>query len=378
MRTYYVSASVARSGDGSASRPFATISEAAALAQPGDTVQVAPGVYREYVDPKNAGREDARITYRSEIPGAAVITGAEVIRGWKPYAENVWRTVIPNGIFGAYNPYTVFVRGDWYWAQDPVHTGEVYLNGKAMYESCTLEGVLHPVAYHPSWDPEFTLHKWYTEQVDDCTVIYANFCGADPNLETVEINVRRNCFYPSKEGVGYITLSGFTVKQAATQWAPPTAYQEGMIGPHWSKGWIIEDCEVSDSRCSGISLGKYLQPSNENKWSTRAYKDGTQTERDAICQAQREGWTKENIGSHIIRRCNIHDCVRPVSSVIWVVCSASLRITISTISTTSRIWRERRSAVSRCMLRSMSSIGGIISITVPEDCGWTGRHREPG
>lgn len=124
----------------------------------------------------------------------------------------------------------------------------------------------------------------------------------------MEINVRRNCFYPDKTGVNYITLSGFTVKQAATTWAPPTAYQEGMIGPHWSKGWIIEDCEVSDSRCSGISLGKYLQPNNENKWSTKFLKDGTQTERDAICQAQVEGWSKETIGSHIVRRCNIHDC----------------------------------------------------------------------
>ena len=81
-----------------------------------------------------------------------------------------------------------------------------------------------------------------------------------------------------------------------------------MVGPHWSRGWIIEDCDISHSKCSGISLGKYLQPENENKWTTRLYKDGTQTERDAICQAQRRGWTKENIGSHIVRRCNIHDC----------------------------------------------------------------------
>lgn len=81
-----------------------------------------------------------------------------------------------------------------------------------------------------------------------------------------------------------------------------------MIGPHWSKGWIIENCEVSDSKCSGISLGKYLQPNNENKWSLGFVKNGTQTERDAICQAQREGWTKERIGSHIIRGCDIHDC----------------------------------------------------------------------
>ncbi|MDO4491484.1 MAG: right-handed parallel beta-helix repeat-containing protein [Lachnospiraceae bacterium] len=305
---YYVSAAAVRSGDGSEKRPFRTISEAAAIAVAGDQVLVGPGVYREYVDPKNAGREDARIEYVSTEMKGAVITGAEVIKGWEPFAENVWKVEIPNGLFGNYNPYTTVVKGDWYWATEPVHTGEVYLNGKAMYETMTLEGVVKPEIYKPSWDQEFTLHKWYTEQADGCTVIYANFQGADPNAETVEINVRRNCFYPSKEGVGYITLSGFVVKQAATQWAPPTAYQEGMIGPHWSKGWIIEDCEVSDSRCSGISLGKYLQPNNENKWSVLAYKDGTQTERDAICQAQREGWTKENIGSHIIRRCEIHDC----------------------------------------------------------------------
>lgn len=40
---------------------------------------------------------------------------------------------------------------------------------------------------------------------------------------------------PSKTGVGYITVSGFVVTKAATTWAPPAAYQDGMIGPHWSK-----------------------------------------------------------------------------------------------------------------------------------------------
>ena len=35
-----------------------------------------------------------------------------------------------------------------------------------------------------------------------------------------------------------------------------------MIGPHWSKGWIIEDCDISNSRYSGISLGKYYDEEN--------------------------------------------------------------------------------------------------------------------
>ncbi|WP_321004316.1 right-handed parallel beta-helix repeat-containing protein [Eisenbergiella porci] len=297
-----------RGGDGTKDYPLSSLAQAAAIAGPGDEVIVAPGIYREYVNPACAGTPEKRITYRSEVKYGAVITGAEEVKNWERYKGSVWKARIPNGIFGAYNPYTVKIFGDWYDAVKPMHTGEVYINNKALYETDTLEEVLNPTEYRGSWDPGASLYKWYAAQENNETVIYANFREWNPNRENVEINVRRNCFYPSREGIGYITLSGFTITKAATQWAPPTAYQEGMIGPHWSKGWIIEDCDISHSRCSGISLGKYLQPENDNKWAVKHTKTGTQTERDAICQAQREGWTKEAIGSHIIRRCNIHDC----------------------------------------------------------------------
>lgn len=306
---YYVNCSAARNGTGAKEAPFQTISQAAQVAKAGDRVLVFPGVYREYVSPKNGGTsDDCRIEYRSVEPKQAVITGAEVLKGWKPYQGTVWTAEVSNGLFGGYNPYTTLIEGDWYVPEKPFHTGEVYLNGKSMYEAEALEGVLDPKVFAASWDPEFTVYRWFAEQKNGKTVFYANFHGKDPNAETVEINVRRNCFYPKETGVNFITLSGFTVKQAATQWAPPTAYQEGMIGPHWSKGWIIEDCEISDSKCSGISLGKYRQNENDNKWLHKKYKDGTQTERECICLAQVEGWTKEKIGSHIVRRCEIHDC----------------------------------------------------------------------
>lgn len=304
----YVKSDCSAKGNGSKECPFKTISQAAEIAKAGDEIIVAPGIYREYVNPKNGGTKEKPIVYRSEKPLAAVITGAEEVKCWEKYKEDVWKVKIPNGIFGGYNPYIQKICGDWYYEYEPLHTGEVYLNGRSMYERSSLEAVLHPEIDMRSWERDFSLHVWYTHQEENSTVIYANFQGADPNQENVEINVRRNCFYPDKTGVNYITLSGFTVKQAATTWAPPTAYQEGMVGPHWAKGWIIEDCEISDSKCNGISLGKYLQLENENKWSLKRLKHGTQTERDAILQAQREGWTKENIGSHIVRRCNIHHC----------------------------------------------------------------------
>lgn len=307
---YFVSAKAVHTGNGTKQSPFKTIQEAAEIAKPGDEIVVAPGIYREEVNPQNAGTENARIVYRSEKPHEAVITGAEPVTEWELVEGSVWKSVVPNNLFGEYNPFTTFVSGDWFIASFIAHTGEVYLNNKAMYEVTSLQKVKKSIHSMVSWEPDFSVYTWYAEQdpEQDATVIYANFHEFDPRKENIEINVRRSCFSPKQEGIGYITLSGFSVTKAATQWAPPTAYQEGMIAPHWSKGWIIEDCDISNSKCSGISLGKYLQPENENKWLKWKFKDGTQTERDCICQALREGWTKEQIGSHIVRRCNIHDC----------------------------------------------------------------------
>lgn len=306
----YVNSTAPLSGDGSREHPFRTIQAAAERALPGDEVLVAPGTYREHVSPIRAGLENARITYRSEVPLAAVITGAEEIHDWTRCEGNVWVTRIPNTVFRGKNPYTTPVGGDWFNATFKAHTGEVFLNDKALYEVDSLAGCLQPEVYPLTWYPEDSLYTWYTEQdeASDETVIYANFQAFDPTKENVEITVRDKCFYPGEEHVNYITLSGFTVTKAASQWAPPTALQEAMIGPHWSKGWVIEDCDISNAKCSGISLGKYYQPGNDNKWTHTKTKDGAQTQRDCVMRAMIDGWSKETIGSHIIRRCEIHDC----------------------------------------------------------------------
>ncbi|MCQ2496486.1 MAG: right-handed parallel beta-helix repeat-containing protein [Lachnospiraceae bacterium] len=306
----YVDCNARPNGDGSKERPFNRINMAAAVAMAGDEVLVAPGIYREEVNPIYAGKEKQPIIYRSIEPLKAVITGAEIIKGWEQYEGDTWKVTIPNSFFGAYNPYTTIVWGDWLSQNVPCHTGEVFLNGKSLYEKELLEKVLNPTFYEESWDRDFTKHTWYTCQAENKeeTVIYANFQGKNPNEELVEINVRPHCFYPAMEHVNYITLDGFTVTKAATQWAPPTALQDGMIGPHWSKGWVIENCEISHSKCCGISLGKYKQQNNDNKWSHYKYKDGAQTQRDCSLIAQLDGWSKETIGSHIVRNCEIHDC----------------------------------------------------------------------
>ncbi len=305
---WYVDDNAFRDGDGSQARPFRHINDAAQVAQPGDEVFVAPGVYREHVIPRHAGTEQARIAYRSAVLGGAVITGSEVLSGWVNLRGNLWTARVSNSVFGDYNPYTTYVCGDWYFAPTIRHTGSVYLNDRTLFETETLEeceaGEVSPTA----WVPEESRYKWYSEQENGETVFYANFQGFDPNRERVEINVRRNVFMPEENGIDYITVSGFKLCRAATTWAPPAAYQDGLIGPHWSKGWIIEDCEVFDSKCCGISLGKYRDPENDMYFYTKHVKSPTQMERDAVCRGQYHGWLKENIGHHIIRRCHIHHC----------------------------------------------------------------------
>ena len=134
---YYVNIKAGKDGDGSKERPFKRINDAAKIAVAGDEVLVAPGIYREYVNPQNAGTEDARITYTSEEPLGAVITGAEVVTGWKPYEGTVWTARVDNGVFGRLQSLYHLCLRRLVFCGKKKHTGCVYLNDKLMYETVT-------------------------------------------------------------------------------------------------------------------------------------------------------------------------------------------------------------------------------------------------
>ncbi|MBO7340726.1 MAG: hypothetical protein J6U66_11750, partial [Lachnospiraceae bacterium] len=197
---WYVDAKAGRDGNGTKEMPFKRIGDAAKVARPGDEVLVYPGTYREYVDPRHAGTKEQRITYKSVEPLGAHITGAELLTGWKKYDGTVWTASVDNGIFGNYNPYTTYVYGDWYFAGRSKHTGCVYMNDKAFYEAASIEACKEAKKSETSWEPEASIYQWYAEQADGKTIFYVNFQDKDPNQEKVEINVRRECFFPSKTG----------------------------------------------------------------------------------------------------------------------------------------------------------------------------------
>ncbi|MBO5006030.1 MAG: hypothetical protein J6C89_01150, partial [Clostridia bacterium] len=248
MAVYHVSKTGSDKNEGSASFPFLTISRAAKIAKECDTVIVHEGVYRECVSPEYGARNElGRITYTAAEGEKAVIKGSEEVCGWAREGT-VWHTSVENSVFGSLNPYAEEIDGDW--MQKPLdhkrHTGTVYLDGEALIEASALEDLVE------------NKMQWFAKVLDDTTEIYANFGEADPNGRLTEINVRRSCFYPEKTGLDYITVRGFEMAHAATPWAPPTADQPGLIGTHWSKGWIIEDNIIHDARCSAVSVGKEI------------------------------------------------------------------------------------------------------------------------
>ncbi len=322
MREYHVALTGSDQADGSCQTPFRTIGRAASLALPGDHVIVHEGEYREWVKPARGGLGDAeRITYEAAPGEKVVIKGSERIRNWIRTEGNVWRVSLPDSFFGEYNPYREALGGDWFMAPEHIalHPGDVYLNGKSFYEAASLDEIKNPVIRRegvylpwlgkgePLLYPEDSVYQWYTCHEKDHTVIYANFHGADPNRELVEINVRKCCFYPEKTGINYITVKGFEMAQAACPWTPPTADQPGLLGVNWSKGWIIENNIIHDAKCSGISLGKEAS-TGHNLCTLTHRKPGYQYQLESVFLAGQMGWSKENIGSHIVRDNTIYDC----------------------------------------------------------------------
>ncbi|MCU0871462.1 MAG: carbohydrate-binding protein [Pirellulaceae bacterium] len=408
------------------------------MAQPGDVVTVHEGVYRELVNPPRGGESDAKRIIYQAAPGEKVaIKGSEVVKGWEKVQNDTWKAVVPNRLFGSFNPYQELIRGDWFNPKGREHhRGAVYLNGDWLIEATKLDEVMAPAGTAPAWlnkaggeyllnvawlQPAnmarvaansftakhgtqnapcseggecvgFILHGhwvkyekvdfgqnanqleiraasasrggvievrldapdgeligscsvpntgdwqswesfkvgikpvsgvrtlclvfrgssfapaaeetllWYAKVDADNTTIWAQFKGVDPNEQLVEINVRRAVFYPSQTNRDFITVRGFTLCQAATQWAPPTSEQIAIIGTNWSKGWIIENNTISHSVCSGIALGKH----GDEYDNTSA--DTAEGYVKTIERAVARGWNKDTIGGHLVRNNHIAFC----------------------------------------------------------------------
>ena len=262
-RTYVVNDPATNASDdnpGTQARPLKTIQAAADRAQPGDTVLVRAGIYREQVVPPRGGTSpDRPITYHA-APGENVsIRGSERVTDWRHQGNGVWMVELDTAFFKGYNPFAIPVAGEWLFRGRDRRLGDVYYNGDALLQKVTLE------------EMKATRGTWYTdlkygyankfdfpadrEYPNRRIQVWANFGDVNPNTALTEINARAAAIFPEKAGLKYIVIDGFDIRHTAPQWADIYTTEKGAIGTRYGYGWTIQNCTIAYSRNVGICLG---------------------------------------------------------------------------------------------------------------------------
>jgi hypothetical protein len=263
--TYYVRGDVGSdSNDGtSPSSAFKTIQKGAEMAQPGDTVEVYAGTYRERVKPPRGGTgENARITYMAR-PGDHVIITA--LDPWSPAwtanggsYPNLYYATPPDPMFtdtnyvDGGNPFKIT-----FWSTSNRSTGQVVVDGAEYTEKTSLSSA------------NSAPQSWYVNRSNGR--IYVNF-GGSPSGHSVEIVTRRGVFRPYLKGLGYITVEGFDMAYCGNNACGPAAsgldasFQCGMVGTRQGHHWRIIGNRIRSAKGLALSFSQGVEGSSDASW----------------------------------------------------------------------------------------------------------------
>lgn len=233
-------------GDATQTLPFKTISMGALYAQPGDTVVVMPGIYRERVAPARSGTAIQPVTYLGLTLGSdtVYIRGSEVFKPvWttEDSAKNIYRGKLDSALFGSYNPYHMVSAG-----AKTLTLGQIFVNG--IYLSETIGSRLPGLK-----------KSWYHDSLTDELVIHFPD-GTSPATACVEISARSRVFAPHIRGLSYITVKGFVIEHGSNQYpgmfdAVAANAQAGLLGCRSGNHWLIENNVVRYAKSTGIDFG---------------------------------------------------------------------------------------------------------------------------
>lgn len=247
--TYHVN--TAKGNDqaaGTPNAPFKTIQKAANVAQPGDTVLVYAGVYRERVIPPRGGSdEDHRIVYKAKLGDKVIISGLDP---WNPswskegnlhYATPASTMFTDSNYVDGGNPFRIA-----YMSPKEYSLGQVVVDGVEYKEQVSRAAA------------DSLRESWWSDQTTG--TVYIHFDG-DPATKKVEIVTRRGLFRPYHRGLGYITLQGFELSYCGNNASSPSIleglnpyYQSGMIGTRQGHHWKIINNIIRHAKGLGISL----------------------------------------------------------------------------------------------------------------------------
>jgi len=294
-RTWHVDALATGEQTGDEAAPFATINQAAALAEPGDTVLVRPGVYREWVRPRRGGTAEAPVVYRSAQRHAAVVRGSFPLTGaWQvvPEMPGVMRCAIPTEGFvdpdepgSAYRawahlldmgplPRDIAAR-PWTPGDPPPPFGRQHMKNRNMADGAELD-VPHSAAsdnpanhrfpfttagLYVGGEPMLQVDRFATLERSAGTWMVSpegtHVWLHPPDTERVwqdqvELATRQRLFAPIKRDLGHIHVVGFTFEQCANPGPYP---QGGAVSVRSGHHWLIQDNLVRHATTIGIDIG---------------------------------------------------------------------------------------------------------------------------
>ena len=232
---YYVdntNGSCSNTGSGTSAVPFCTIGAAAKKAvTAGDDVVVAPGIYREQVNPGGSGTAATPIVFES-VPAGALVLGTQDVSdpaGWTATGTNAWS-----------RPYA-----------PPTAPTQVFVDGQRL-----------ALASGPS---STTPNTWFWDGV--AKVLYVDAGGPNPGIGHV-IEAGAQNFGFSVSGRSGVVVRGFTARGQNNSGFRATgstdvtfsgvtaqyANVNGILIDTSTGGAVVRDCEVSGSGSHGIKL----------------------------------------------------------------------------------------------------------------------------
>ncbi|MDL5045304.1 right-handed parallel beta-helix repeat-containing protein [Oscillatoria amoena NRMC-F 0135] len=228
-----------------------TISSALGQAEPGDTILIRSGIYRERIAPHRSGQADAPIRLIAEKPGEVIVRGSfPITEGWQrhPRSGSVWRLpldeipVVQHG-----NPFRTLAKR----LSKRFVLGQVF-DGDVLLRQLPIGSVLSSPG------------TWTVRPEEDVLEVCLE-PGTLPSDGRVEITCLDRLLAPVHRGLGYIEVLGITFERCANQF--PSGFwlaepkedsgspQAGAVSTRSGHHWRICHCVIRHANAIGLDCG---------------------------------------------------------------------------------------------------------------------------